>query len=117
MNNEVTKEMIENLKEDWESESDYINSVIDQTYKMETALINDYISVKDTYDEAMTINWCFLDNTGLAKYYQALAELTSIMKRIEERIDLVKNTRDILKQLDSSASVWIEISKLMKQIV
>lgn len=117
MNNEVTKEMVTELKENWESESDYIDSVLAQTYEMESIVRSDYQSVKETLDQAKSIDWFFLDDSGKDLYFKTLAELNTMIARLEDRLETVLTARSILLELHDNTDNWIELTTALQNLV
>ena len=112
-----SKAMLNQMKQDWQGESDYIDSVLAQTYEMETIVRKDYLSVKETLDQAKGINWFFLDDDGKELYFKTLAELNTMIAKLEDRMKTVLSTRSILLQLHDNADNWKELIVTLQELV
>ena len=112
-----SKAMLNQMKQDWQGESDYIDSVLAQTYEMETIVRKDYLSVKETLDQAKSINWFFLDDDSKELYFKTLAELNTMIAKLEDRMKTVLSTRSILLQLHDNADNWKELIVTLQKLV
>ena len=111
------KAMLNQMRQDWLEESDYIDSVLAQTYEMEETIRKDYLSVKETLDQAKTINWFLLNDSSKELYFKTLAELNAMIARMEDRMESVLSTRSILLQLRDNADNWEELTATLQELV
>ena len=111
------KAMLNQMRQDWQDESDYIDSVLAQTYEMEETIRKDYLSVKETLDQAKAINWFLLNDSSKELYFKTVAELNAMIARIEDRMECVLSTRSILLQLRDNADNWEELTGALQELV
>ena len=111
------KAMVNQMIQDWQGESDYIDSVLAQTYEMESIVRKDYLSVKETLDQAKSIDWFFLDDDSKELYFKTLAELNTMIAKLEDRIETVLSARSILLQLHDNVDNWKELTAALQNLV
>ena len=111
------KAMLNQMRQDWQGESDYIDSVLAQTYEMEAIVRKDYLSVKESLDQAKSINWFFLNDSSKELYFKTLAELNTMIAKLEDRMEIVLSTRSILLQLRDNADNWKELTAALQELV